>query len=110
MRRLTGANEDFVARESAARRRVNALVRAGADSATIMLAARELVTQQTAGLTDDERRAVGDIDSLTMVRIDILIQSNIGLALSADDLEGITTVEDLVTKLLTRGQPVEAID
>ena len=51
-----------------------------------------------------------DIDSLTMVRIDILIQSNIGLALSADDLEGITTVEDLVTKLLTRGQPVEAID
>ena len=51
-----------------------------------------------------------DIDSLTMVRLDILIQSNIGLALSADDLEGITTVEDLVTKLLTRGQPVEAID
>jgi acyl carrier protein len=51
-----------------------------------------------------------DIDSLTMVRIDILIQSNIGLALSADDLEGITTVEDLVTKLLTRGQPVEAVD
>jgi acyl carrier protein len=51
-----------------------------------------------------------DIDSLTMVRLDILIQSNIGLALSADDLEGITTVEDLVTKLLTRGQPVEQID
>jgi hypothetical protein len=45
-----------------------------------------------------------------MVRLDILIQSNIGLALSADDLEGITTVEDLVTKLLTRGQPVEQID
>ncbi len=51
-----------------------------------------------------------DIDSLTMVRIDILIQSNIGLALSADDLEGITTVEDLVHKLMTRGQPVEAVD
>ncbi len=51
-----------------------------------------------------------DIDSLTMVRLDILIQSSIGLALSADDLEGITTVEDLVTKLLTRGQPVEAVD
>ncbi len=51
-----------------------------------------------------------DIDSLTMVRLDILIQSNIGLALSADDLEGITTVEDLVNKLLTRGQPVEAVD
>jgi acyl carrier protein len=48
-----------------------------------------------------------DIDSLTMVRLDIMIQSNIGLALSADDLEGVNTVEDLVTALVTRGQPVE---
>jgi len=66
MRRLTGANEEFIARESAARRRVNALIRAGADSVTIMQASRELVTQQMSGLTDDERRAVGDIDSLTI--------------------------------------------
>lgn len=51
-----------------------------------------------------------DIDSLTMVRLDILIQSNIGLALSADDLEGVGTVEDLVTTLMTRGQPVEVED
>ena len=51
-----------------------------------------------------------DIDSLTMVRLDILIQSNIGLALAADDLEGIDTVDDLVTTLMTRGQPVEADD
>ncbi len=51
-----------------------------------------------------------DIDSLTMVRLDILIQSNIGLALSADDLEGVGTVEDLVTTLMTRGQPVEIED
>jgi acyl carrier protein len=51
-----------------------------------------------------------DIDSLTMVRLDILIQSNIGLALSADDLEGVNTVEDLVTTLMTRGQPVELED
>lgn len=51
-----------------------------------------------------------DIDSLTMVRLDILIQSNIGLALAADDLEGIDTVDDLVTTLMTRGQPVEAED
>ncbi len=48
-----------------------------------------------------------DIDSLTMVRLDIMIQSTIGLALSADDLEGVNTVEDLVTALVTRGQPVE---
>jgi acyl carrier protein len=51
-----------------------------------------------------------DIDSLTMVRLDIMIQSNIGLALSADDLEGVNTVEDLVTALITRGQPVEVED
>ena len=51
-----------------------------------------------------------DIDSLTMVRLDIMIQSNIGLALSADDLEGINTVNDLVTTLIDRGQPVESTD
>jgi acyl carrier protein len=51
-----------------------------------------------------------DIDSLTMVRVDILIQSNVGLALSADDLEGLNTVEDLVTRLLERGQKVEPSD
>lgn len=51
-----------------------------------------------------------EIDSLTMVRLDILIQSSVGLALSADDLEGITTVDDLVKTLLTRGQPVAAMD
>lgn len=51
-----------------------------------------------------------DIDSLTMVRVDILIQSNIGLALSADDLEGLETVDDLVTRLIERGQKVEPSD
>jgi acyl carrier protein len=51
-----------------------------------------------------------DIDSLTMVRVDILIQSHIGLALSADDLEGLNTVDDLVTRLIERGQKVEASD
>lgn len=51
-----------------------------------------------------------DIDSLTMVRVDILIQSNIGLALSADDLEGLNTVHDLVTRLIERGQKVEPSD
>ena len=51
-----------------------------------------------------------DIDSLTMVRLDILIQSNIGLALSAEDLEGVGTVDDLVTTLMTKGQPVELED
>jgi len=51
-----------------------------------------------------------DIDSLTMVRLDILIQSNIGLAISADDLEGISTIEDLVSKLISHGQPVQVDD
>jgi acyl carrier protein len=51
-----------------------------------------------------------DIDSLTMVRLDILIQSNIGLALSADDLEDVDTVDQLVETLITRGQPVDDDD
>jgi acyl carrier protein len=49
-----------------------------------------------------------DIDSLTMVRIDMLIQAKLGLALAADDLANIETVEDLVKALLTRGQRVES--
>lgn len=64
----------------------------------------ETVTPKTS-LTSDL-----DIDSLTMVRVDILIQSHIGLALSADDLEGLNTVDDLVTRLIERGQKVEPSD
>jgi acyl carrier protein len=69
---------------------------------------KEVVDQPTAEVTPKTSLLNElDIDSLTMVRLDIKIQSNIGLALSADDLEGVNTVEDLVTALVTRGQPVE---
>jgi acyl carrier protein len=69
---------------------------------------KEVVDQPTAEVTPKTSLLNElDIDSLTMVRLDIMIQSNIGLALSADDLEGVNTVEDLVTALVTRGQPVE---
>lgn len=36
--------------------------------------------------------------------------TTIGLALSADDLENIVTVDDLVTTLIEHGQPVESMD
>ncbi|HLU65540.1 MAG TPA: phosphopantetheine-binding protein [Kofleriaceae bacterium] len=69
---------------------------------------KEVVDQPTADVTPKTSLLNElDIDSLTMVRLDIMIQSSIGLALSADDLEGVNTVEDLVTALVTRGQPVE---
>ena len=69
---------------------------------------KEVVDQPTADVTPKTSLMNElDIDSLTMVRLDIMIQSNIGLALSADDLEGVNTVDDLVTALMTRGQPVE---
>ena len=69
---------------------------------------KEVVDQPTADVTAKTSLMNElDIDSLTMVRLDIMIQSNIGLALSADDLEGVNTVDDLVTALMTRGQPVE---
>ena len=51
-----------------------------------------------------------EIDSLTIVRLDLLIQSQLGLALSADKLENIDTVEDLVKALREHGQPVEKQD
>ena len=72
---------------------------------------KEVVDQPTAEVTPKTSLLNElDIDSLTMVRLDIMIQSSIGLALSADDLEGVNTVEDLVTALVTRGQPVEIED
>lgn len=72
---------------------------------------KEVVDQPTADVTAKTSLLNElDIDSLTMVRLDIMIQSNIGLALSADDLEGVNTVDDLVTALVTRGQPVEIED
>jgi acyl carrier protein len=72
---------------------------------------KEVVDQPTADVTPKTSLLNElDIDSLTMVRLDIMIQSSIGLALSADDLEGVNTVEDLVTALVTRGQPVEIED
>lgn len=51
-----------------------------------------------------------DIDSLTIVRLDVVIQSKLGLALSADHLEEIDTVDDLVTALIEHGQPADDLD
>ena len=48
-----------------------------------------------------------DIDSLTIVRLDLLIQARLGLALSADHLENIDSVQDLVDALVEHGQPVD---
>jgi acyl carrier protein len=55
-----------------------------------------------------ETSFIGDLemDSLTIVRIDMLIQGKLKLALAADDIESIETVGDLVTALKERGQPV----
>ncbi|MBV9331893.1 MAG: hypothetical protein JOZ55_10110 [Alphaproteobacteria bacterium] len=49
-----------------------------------------------------------DMDSLSLVRIDTLLQAKLGLALSADDIETIQTIGDLVDALTLRGQPVAA--
>ena len=47
-----------------------------------------------------------DMDSLSLVRVDTLLQAKLGLALSADDIEEIGTVGDLIDALKLRGQPV----
>jgi acyl carrier protein len=47
-----------------------------------------------------------DMDSLSLVRIDTLLQAKLGLALSADDIEEIGTIGDLIDALKLRGQPV----
>jgi pimeloyl-ACP methyl ester carboxylesterase len=52
------------AREIAARRRLHALVKAGADSTALMPAMRELIEVQTAELDPESRKAIGDPDSM----------------------------------------------
>ncbi|SRR5258708_3640362 len=60
----------------------------------------QAVTRDTSFLGDLE------MDSLSLVRIDTLLQAKLGLALSADDIEDIGTVGDLIDALALRGQPV----
>jgi len=60
----------------------------------------QIVTRHTSFLGDLET------DSLSLVRIDTLLQAKLGLALAADDIETITTVGDLIDALALRGQPV----
>jgi|SRR5579859_5471016 acyl carrier protein len=60
----------------------------------------QVVTRETSFLGDL------DMDSLSLVRIDTLLQAKLGLALSADDIEGIDSVGDLIDALALRGQPV----
>ena len=61
----------------------------------------QTITRQTSFLAELE------IDSLSLVRIDTLLQAKLGLALAADDIEKIETVGDLIDALALRGQPVK---
>jgi len=84
--------------------------------------AKELVPQIIAMLSEilkipaDQIKATSslteelDIDSLTIVRLDILIQARLGLALSADHLETIDSIQDLAEALIKYGQPVDKED
>ena len=60
----------------------------------------QIVTRETSFLGELE------MDSLSLVRIDTLLQAKLGLALAADDIEDIETVGDLIDALALRGQPV----
>jgi acyl carrier protein len=56
------------------------------------------ITSETNFITDL------DVDSLTLIRIDALLQAKIGLALAADDIEDVETVGDLLRALVAKGQ------
>ena len=47
-----------------------------------------------------------ELDSLTMLRLDAAFQSELGIAMRADDIENVVTISDLVQALIERGQPV----
>ena len=94
MRGITGASiSDQAFLESEVIAIVREAVEAGPD---------QIVTRQTSFLGDLET------DSLSLVRIDTLLQAKLGLALAADDIETISTVGDLIDALALRGQPVTA--
>lgn len=61
----------------------------------------QVITRDTSFLGDL------DMDSLSLVRIDTLLQAKLGLALSADDIEDVGTIGHLIDALALRGQPVE---
>ena len=63
MRRQFGTSEDVIAREAAAMRKVQAMVIQG-DSVGVQRTTRELVAIQTEAMTAEQRRGIGDPDSL----------------------------------------------
>ena len=62
IRRSVGASEASIAQEMVVSRRIYAQLRQG-DSAGVVRTARELVGLQVAGLPEEQRSAVGDLDS-----------------------------------------------
>lgn len=68
MRRSIGVSEESIAREMTVNRRLYDRLRAG-DSLGIVNAGRELVRLQVAGLTEDQRRTIGDPDSIGVAAI-----------------------------------------
>jgi pimeloyl-ACP methyl ester carboxylesterase len=68
IRRSIGVGEGSIGREMILNRRLYSLIKAG-DSLGVVRAARELVRLQIAGLPEDQRRAVGDPDSLAAAAI-----------------------------------------
>jgi acyl carrier protein len=69
---------------------------------------REAVEAEPDRVISRQTSFLGDLetDSLSLVRIDTLLQAKLGLALAADDIETIATVGDLIDALAMRGQPV----
>jgi pimeloyl-ACP methyl ester carboxylesterase len=63
IRRLLGTSEQAITRESAAMRRVHAMVIQG-DTVGVVRTTRELVAIQAEAVTAEERRGLGDLDSL----------------------------------------------
>lgn len=76
--------------------------------AAVVAIVREAIDVQEGRAVTRETSFMGDLDmdSLSLVRIDTLLQAKLGLALSADDIEEIGTIGDLIDALKLRGQPV----
>jgi acyl carrier protein len=88
-------------------KRTSALASEQLESSVIEIV-REAIEVNADQALNRDTSFLGDLemDSLSLVRIDTLLQAKLGLALSADDIEDIETIGDLIDALALRGQPV----
>lgn len=73
LRRACGAGDDQISRERLANQRLYGALRQGADSAAVARAVSDLLAEQTAQLSEQQRKAMGDADAIVGAQVGQLL-------------------------------------